>query len=330
MTFQEFIEQTYIPYKKRRVKPSTIAAYLGVLKNKLIPYFGDYTYDQITRRVVEDFALEQIECGVSKKTASDYVVIVKNVLKIWAEEYELPLKAIRVNWPTDATLSTQKELVAYTQEELKKIVDYVATNPLPQNVAVVITIATGMRIGEICALRYEDIDLTEKKVYVKRTIERLYDPTNEVNVKDGLIKGANKTKLVISTPKTITSSRAIPLVPQLVNILKHLKSVYPGNFYVASNRQDPTEPRTLRNSYKKLILEKVKLNRCIKFHGLRHSFATILIANGVDVKTASVLLGHSNIDTTMNIYVHPTEDKKGKAIKSTFGKMFGSKKMLTQ
>lgn len=321
MKFKEFVMTEYIPYKKRRVKPSSIGTYMSILRGWLIPTFGEFTYDQFTRRVVENYALDLLEnTRMRKKSVEDIIILLKNTLRTWAEEHELPLKAIRVDWPTDD--SKYKALDTYSPKELKKVVDYVWINPKPQYVAIAIAIATGMRIGEICALQYGDIDVEKKVLYVRKTIERLYDPNNEIEIKDGLISSSNKTKIIVSTPKTATSYRAIPLIPQLLVPLKNLKKVYPDDFFIATNSLKPTEPRTFRNAYKKLILQKVGLSRCIRFHGLRHSFATNLIAGGADIKTTSVLLGHTDIQTTLNIYTHPSEESKIKALKSTLKNIF--------
>ena len=113
---------------------------------------------------------------------------------------------------------------------------------------------------------------------------------------------------MISTPKTQNSIREIPLSKELIRLLKPLKKVVNDTFYVLTNESNPTEPRTYRNYYKS-ILEKLNIPH-LKFHGLRHSFATRCIESQCDYKTVSVILGHANISTTLNLYVHPNFEQK--------------------
>lgn len=94
------------------------------------------------------------------------------------------------------------------------------------------------------------------------------------------------------------------------------------DYYVCTCSDAPIEPRTFRNYYKAYILEKVKLDHCIKFHGLRHTFATTLIENKVDIKTTSSILGHSDVSTTLNIYVHPSDEAKRDAMNVGLKKIF--------
>ena len=159
-----------------------------------------------------------------------------------------------------------------------------------------------MRIGEVCALKWEDIDIAQGVINISRTIERIY-------IIDGDIK---RTKLIISTTKTKNSIREIPLSKGLIRLLKPLKKVVDNSFYVLTNESSPTEPRTYRNYYKSVLLNlKIPL---LKFHGLRHSFATRCIESHCDYKTVSVILGHANISTTLNLYVHPNLEQKKRCI----------------
>jgi site-specific recombinase XerD len=116
------------------------------------------------------------------------------------------------------------------------------------------------------------------------------------------------TELILDSPKTKNSIRDIPMSRDLLKMLKPIKKVVNSSFYVLTNDSKPTEPRTYRNYYKRLMKE-LKLPE-LKFHGLRHSFATRCIESNCDYKTVSVILGHSNISTTLNLYVHPNMEQK--------------------
>ena len=120
------------------------------------------------------------------------------------------------------------------------------------------------------------------------------------------------TELLIDTPKTKNSVRDIPMTQDLLRILKPLKKIVNDEFFVLTNDSKPTEPRTYRNYYKRLM-KRLGIPE-LKFHGLRHSFATRCIEGKCDYKTVSVILGHSNISTTLNLYVHPNLEQKKKCI----------------
>ena len=245
-----------------------------------------------------------MDSGISKKGCVDILIVLKMLMRYAAEEFDVlvPDTNWKMIWPTD-NMQVEKKIERYTEAESKKIAAYVKENPQPRNIAILIALCTGFRIGEICGLKWEDIDINNKLIHVKRTIERYYDYESHT------------TFIVTSTPKTASSNRSVPIVQQILPMLKNFKKAYREDYYVCTCTEKPTEPRTLRNYYRDFILKKVGLDHCIKFHGLRHTFASTLIENKVDVETASVILGHADVTTTMNIYVHPSEDAKRDAVK---------------
>jgi integrase len=158
----------------------------------------------------------------------------------------------------------------------------------------------------VCALKWQDIDIANGVIKVKRTIQRIY--TSE--------EGRRKTELFIDTPKTKNSLREIPISKELLRMLRPVKKIVNDSFFVLTNDIKPTEPRTYRCYYVKLMTQ-LEIPH-LKFHGLRHSFATRCIESKCDYKTVSVLLGHSNITTTLNLYVHPNLEQKKKCIEQMF------------
>jgi integrase len=184
----------------------------------------------------------------------------------------------------------------------KKVMQYIQNHFTFRNLGMYLCLSTGMRIGEVCALTWEDIDTDTGIINIKKTIQRIY------TIEDGI----RKTELILDTPKTKNSIREIPMSKELLRMLKPVKKIVNASFFVLTNDAKPTEPRTYRSYYKKFMdaLEMPNL----KFHGLRHSFATRCIESKCDYKTVSVLLGHSNISTTLNLYVHPNLEQKKKAI----------------
>ncbi len=212
-----------------------------------------------------------------------------------------------IKYPTS---EANKDLEVLTIAHHKKILDFIKENFTFRNLGIYISLTTGLRIGEICGLKWSDIDVCNETITVRRTIERIY-----------MVEGDSKhTELVINTPKTKNSCREIPINKELLAMVKPLKKVVNNEFYVLTNEEKPTEPRTYRNYYHRLMkrLEIPRLKRLeiprLKYHGLRHSFATRCIESNCDYKTVSVLLGHANITTTLNLYVHPNMEQKKRCI----------------
>ena len=288
-------------YKRPYVKQSTMAAYVLILENHVLPYFGDG--DSLHEQEVQAFVLQKLERGLSVKTIKDILIVLKMVMKFgvkneWMTYYEWDIK-----YPTT---STNKELEVLSVANHRKILNYIQSHFTFTGLGIYISLSTGLRIGEICALKWSDINVADGTITVSRTIERIY-----------IIEGEKKhTELVINTPKTKNSCREIPMSKELLAMIKPLKKVVNEDFYVLTNDERPTEPRTYRNYYNGLM-EKLDIPK-LKYHGLRHSFATRCIEAGCDYKTVSVLLGHSNISTTLNLYVHPNMEQKKRCISKMF------------
>lgn len=288
-------------YKRPYVKQSTMAAYVLILENHVLPYFGDG--DSLHEQAVQAFVLQKLESGLSVKTIKDILIVLKMIMKFgvkneWMNYYEWDIK-----YPTT---STNKELEVLSVANHRKILNYIQSHFTFTGLGIYISLSTGLRIGEICALKWSDINVTDGTITVSRTIERIY-----------IIEGEKKhTELVINTPKTKNSCREIPMSKELLAMIKPLKKVVNDDFYVLTNDERPTEPRTYRNYYKGLMA-KLDIPK-LKYHGLRHSFATRCIEAGCDYKTVSVLLGHSNISTTLNLYVHPNMEQKKRCITKMF------------
>ena len=283
--------------KKQYIKKSSYAAYMLLIENHLLPVFGDC--EVIEEAEVQAFVLKKLEQGLSQKTIKDMLIVLKMILKFGAKNKWIEHNQFDIQYPTERE-NPQLEVLSRTNQ--KKIMNYIQAHFTFRNLGVYICLSSGMRIGEICALTWEDIDVNTGIVSVRRTIQRIY------TVEDGV----RKTELVLDTPKTKNSIRDIPISRDLLKILKPIKKVVNNSFFVLTNDAKPTEPRTYR-SYYEIFMKELDIPK-LKFHGLRHSFATRCIESNCDYKTVSVLLGHSNISTTLNLYVHPNMEQKKKAI----------------
>lgn len=287
--------------KKQYVKKSSFSAYTLLIENHLQPVFGDQFIIEETD--VQNFVFQKLESGLSHKTIKDILIVLKMILKFGAKHKWLDYTPFDIQFPTERE---KHNIEVLSRADQKKIMNYIQEHFTFRNLGVYICLSAGMRIGEVCALTWEDIDTDNGVISVNRTIQRIYV----------IEEGNRRTELILDTPKTKNSIREIPISKDLLKILKPFKKIVNPSFFVLTNDVKPTEPRTYRSYYKNLMKE---LNMPeLKFHGLRHSFATRCIESNCDYKTVSVLLGHSNISTTLNLYVHPNMEQKKKAIEQMF------------
>lgn len=283
--------------KKQYVKKSSFSAYSLLIENHLVPVFGNK--QSIEETEVQAFVFQKLEQKLSTKTIKDILIVLKMILKYGAKNKWIDYQPFDLQFPTERTKQSIEVLSRVNQ---KKLMQYTQEHFTFRNLGVLICLSSGMRIGEICALKWEDIDIENGLINVRRTIQRIYSIENNVR----------KTEIIIDTPKTKHSIREIPMNKDLLKMIKPMKKIVNNSYFVLTNDAKPTEPRTYRNYYKKLM-RKLEMPE-LKFHGLRHSFATRCIESKCDYKTVSVLLGHSNISTTLNLYVHPNLEQKKKAI----------------
>lgn len=287
--------------KRNYVKKSTFSAYVLLIENHLLPNFGDEM--EVHENDVQRFVLQKLELGLSQKTIKDILIVFKMILKFGSKHKWIKYEPFEIQYPT---VREYQKVEVLNKSDQKRIMKYIQEHFTFKNLGVYICLSAGIRIGEICALTWEDIDTENSIISVKKTIQRIYV------IEDG----CRKTELILDTPKTKNSIREIPISKDLLRILKPFKKIVNPSFFVLTNEAKPTEPRTYRSFYKNFMKELDMPE--LKFHGLRHSFATRCIESNCDYKTVSVLLGHSNISTTLNLYVHPNMEQKKKAIEQMF------------
>lgn len=294
--------------KKHYVKKSTYAAYSLLLSNHLEPYFGEFT--DIEEEDVQEYVLYKLDEGLSRKYVKDMLVVLKMILKYASKYGYVPYRQLDVRFPPEKGKASVPVLDRSAQ---MAIMDYVHDNFSFYNLGIFMCLSSGLRIGEACALKWDDIDVDSGVIRVTKTLQRIY-------VVD---EGRPHTEILLDTPKSLNSNREIPMIKELVKMVRPLKRIVNGRNYVLTNSSKPTEPRTYRNYYKRLM-RKLDLPD-MKFHGLRHSFATRCIEGKCDYKTLSVILGHSNINTTLNLYVHPGMDQKKRCVEQMFCNLYKGK-----
>lgn len=283
--------------KVNYVKKSTYSAYALIVENHILPHFGDkFVFDESD---VQEFVMCKIKWGLKQKTIKDILVVIKMIFKFGVKHGYMEYKDIHINFPTN---EKSKNIETFDKHNYKILLDYLKQNFSFKNLGIYICLLTGMRIGEICGLMWKDFDLHSGSIKVERIVERIY-------VIDG---NSNHTELITSSPKTINAVRDIPISADLKSILKPLIKITCENYFVLSNNSKPIEPRNYRNYYNSL-LKKLDIQH-LKFHALRHSFASRCIEARCDYKTVSSILGHSNISTTLNLYVHPNLEQKKRCV----------------
>lgn len=291
------IYTSWLEFKRRFVKVSTIATYSTNAEIHILPVFGNRLL--VSECDVQRFVIDKLESGLSQRTVRDLLLVLKMIVSYGARQGWTGRADWDIKFPTDVSRSEVQVLSVCDQ---RKLMSFLQTHFSFRNLGLYICLCTGVRIGEICALKWSDISLQSGIICIRRTIERVY-----------IFEGdRRRTKLIIGTPKTVSSMRNIPVGGDLLRLLKSISGIVSASGYVLTNCSKPIEPRTYRHYYKRCML---KLGMpYMKFHGLRHTFATRCIESNCDYKTVSSILGHSSVSTTLNLYVHPDMGQKRKCI----------------
>ena len=303
----------WLAKKKFEVKESTYCNYANLLKNNIIPILGEVKFNELSGDVLQFFIYSaQGANNLSEKTTKDCLGVIKQIIADGQEEGVIPKFVYakrKLKYKKAELIGEEKK--TYTEEEYKKIINEVLKDIDYKKLGILLGLYTGMRIGELCALQFKDIDFKEKCVRVTKTLQRTYDPTKDIN----------PSEIKITSTKTDNSNRIIPLTNEIVKIIETMNTG--DENYVLTGKQKWTEPRTFRRSYQN-FMKKIGVQP-LKFHSLRHTFASINIENGTDIKTISEILGHSDIDVTLKIYTHISEKAKRKAIEN-FDRLFTKEK----
>lgn len=298
----KFYAVYWLQKKKFEVKNSTYCNYANLLKNNIIPILGEVKFNELNGEILQFFVYEaQGKNNLSQKTTKDCLGIIKQVVAEGQEEGIIPqfvYSKRKIKYKKQELIGNDKKI--YTTEEYKKIIKAILQEIDNKKVGILLGLYTGMRIGELCALQFKDIDFERKCVHVNKTLQRTYDPTKDIN----------PSEIKITSTKTESSNREIPLTEEMIKILKKLYKE--DDYYVLTGTKKWTEPRTFRRTYQ-TFMKKIGIEP-LKFHSLRHTFASINIENGSDIKTISEILGHSDIDVTLKVYTHTSQKAKRKAI----------------
>lgn len=294
--------------KRRYVKASSYATYVALLNKHLLPWFG--TGGCPDEAAIQAYADERLRSGLGPKTVKDSLVVLKMVLQYGEKLGVWPRVLYRVHFPTTLPESRMPVL---SQREQQKLLRHLQAHFSFRNLGLIICLHSGLRIGEVCGLQWKDLDVDEGVIHVIKTVQRLY-------LHDG---DERLYALRVDTPKTASSVRDIPIARDVMRMVRPLRKVMANDFYVVSNAAAPLEPRYYRLYFRNL-LQSLDIPP-VRFHALRHSFATRCIESKCDYKTVSVILGHASLSTTMDLYVHPGLSDKKRCIERLSGALRGGR-----
>lgn len=297
-TFKELCAE-WLASAKLRVKHSSYCCYEKLIDKHVIPYFEDIKYGELTTSVINSFTEHKLKCGISNgfgglsaKSVHDILVVMRSVAKYAEQEYGYRNPMRNISMPK----SESREAEVFKKDERSRLQSYLQNNLTDSNLGILLTMYSGLRIGELCALTWNDIDFENGVLRVSKALQRVPD------------KSDGKTTIAITSPKSKTSVRDIPVPAFVLDILKQNEC----SGYILSGNNKPVEPRTMQNRFKAVL--KCCGIRNANFHLLRHTYATVCIESGFDAKTVSELLGHSNVNITLNRYVHSSMEMKKKCV----------------
>lgn len=300
----EKLFQNWLAIKQNTVKLSSYLRYESLVNSQLIPSLGKLPLKDLTAQNISAFIRQKQQTGrlhkkggLSAKTIADMLAVLKAAVKMAAAEYNLPQAAAILELKAPAC--KQKPVNTFSDYEITQISKYILDRPDKQNLAILLSLNCGLRLGEVCALQWPDVDFNSQMLFVRHNVQRT------------TIEG--KSRLIIQTPKSENSKREIPLTAKILKLLRELKKKSKGE-YIFGSCGKPLEPRTLQYRFAALLKACDIAKR--SFHTLRHTFATRYIAAGADVKSLSEILGHARVTITMQLYVHPTMEQKRAGIEA--------------
>lgn len=310
MTLTQWLLHWFETYVVRNVKRSTAVSYQGIINNHIAPKIGSYKLCELNIDILQTFFNTEADSGnakgggLSPKTLQNIKRMLHKALKKAAE-----LELVTKNYSdyVDIPSVDYAEMRVLTVEEEQRLVSVLTRSDNPMDLGMLIALALGLRLGEVLGLQWRDIDTKNKVVHIRRTVNRL--PT---------LDDPHHTEMVIGTPKSKKSKRDIPITDDFLKLFKKFTARTHMRYGSRSDEDyifhglkasKPCEPKNMQRHFKKVVIEELDIKGAT-FHSLRHTFATRAIEKGVDVKTLSELLGHSDVSITLNRYAHVLDEHK--------------------
>lgn len=289
----------WLAARKPQLKESSIVKYMNILEGNLLPAFAQSEVFQISREDIRGFSNRLLVSGgvkgkgLSPKTVADILSVLKNILKYSAREGGYP----ETDFEDLFIKQPQKPMRILSHAEQKRLNRYLYENLSLCNLGILLCLYTGLRVGEICALKWEDIVFEERYLHVHQTMQRIQKKNDD----------KKKTKILIAPPKSDCSIRNVPIPDEVFRLVSESKCASDA-YFLTGTVHSYMEPRTMQNRFKAAV------KACgigdANFHALRHTFATRCVELGFDVKSLSEILGHASVNITLNRYVHPSMELK--------------------
>ena len=287
----------FLADKQADLKQSSWTRYAYMLEHYIMPALGTALVCQLTANQISDFLRCLQKNGLSGKSARDVGVLLKSILKYSAQKAGCSCPGLTVELPA----YRRKQIDIFCPDEIQRLAQKVIVEPTTTGIAILLTLNTGLRLGELCALQYKDIDLQNGVIHVTKTVQR--------------IRSGDRTRLAVLPPKSNSAHRTIPLPLDMATLLKKVVQFHPdGEKYLLTGKNVPMEPRTLQYQYQ--VLLKATGIPYRNFHVLRHTYASRCVERGVDIKSLSEMLGHTDVRTTLQVYVHSSLEHKMRVIQS--------------
>lgn len=299
LTYDELLD-LWLHSSQLNTKESTHARYTHLINTHVRPQLGKHQLSTLSTEIVENFIEYQLTVGrldnaggLAPKTVTDILTIIKNTM----EYARYKGFAVNCNLSKLTIKKKEKEMRVLTQAEQDALISVLIEDMDLYKFGVFLSLYTGIRIGELCALQWEDVNLAQTTLKIRKTMQRIQDAEN----------GAfSKTKIVITEPKSQCSVREIPLPAFVIDVARRF--VGTPKSYILTGNDRYIEPRTMQNRFKSYIRDCGIADA--NFHALRHTFATRCVEVGFEIKSLSEVLGHANVNITLNRYVHSSFELK--------------------
>lgn len=266
-------------------KYSTYRKYLDIYENYIKEPLGKVSAISLTSEMVA----KNIPGKLSQSISKSIYCVLNQMLRYGSLYCDLP----RIHLQPYAVVRNTQPIEVLSVSDQKKLLDYLLDNMDNCKLGVALCLLLGLRLGEICALKWDDINFESQTLRINRTVQRVRKNMN-----------GKKTMLSEGTPKTSCSRRVVPIPDQLFTLL--IRVPHEGPYFLHGD--SPMDPRTYQYRFRS-YLQEANIEET-NFHVLRHTFATNCISNGADVKSVSEMLGHSSVSITLNKYVHPAMEVK--------------------
>ena len=285
MKLKELLELWLEKYMKHTIKLITYNRYKSICELHLIKDLGNYELEKLKPNILQEFLLKKIDDNYSTNTIKGIVSVLKQALRL-----AITLEIIDKEYCSNLKMPSgeEKEISVFTKKEQQLIETFCLNHKRRNYIGVVICLYTGIRLGELLALTWDDLDLNTGLLNINKT-----QYSAKLN---------SKYQIIVDKPKTKKSNRVIPLSNQLVKLLKVMKKERNSKYVITTRKLEMVGNRSYQRTFK-FILKKVNVPYR-NFHSLRHTFATNAIELGMDVKTLAEILGHTNAMITLNRYSH--------------------------